>query len=286
MSARSRIAWAAAPAFLGLLASVYGTTAAAAGIPTPEVGIYTLNLYSGATILRKTTFRANIGATLIGEVHDARRIEVGPRSSPRNGPGVSQHRGRHMTNVTVNSTAALTKALASAHGGDVIALAPGTYSNVSIYKLNFSTPLTITSQDPKHPAVVAGLGVNLSSGLTFSQLQISPNGGLNTWSARVTGSSQISFSHVDLKGSSAIAPSDRASGLLVQASSQVTVSNSHFQYLNVGIAELNNDHVQISGNAVDLKCGITGGSTPCADRFCRTSPTRGYSQPAQRPRNS
>ncbi len=156
-----------------------------------------------------------------------------------------------MATKFVNSTAALSLALSSGSPGDVIALAPGSYANVGAYKVNFSAPVTITSQDPKHPAVVSGLSVYNSSGLTFSQLAIGPSGGVNTWSTRVGGSNQILFSHVDFKGSAGAAPSNQASGLLIENSSNVGVQNSHFAYVNTGITETNNTYLRISANAFD-----------------------------------
>ncbi len=156
-----------------------------------------------------------------------------------------------MTIVTVNSAAALTKALATAHGGDTIDLAPGTYSNISVYKVNFTTPVTITSQDPAHAAIISGLSVNLSSGLTFSDLQITPNKGLNSFAGTVYNSNQISFSHDDFKGSTTVAPSSQAGGLSVQDSTNLSVQNSHFEYVNTAISDFRNDHVQISNNAFD-----------------------------------
>ena len=156
-----------------------------------------------------------------------------------------------MSTVTVNSVAALTKALAVAHAGDTIQLAPGTYSNVSVYKLNFATPVTITSQDPKHAAVISGLSVYNSTGVTFSQLAVSTSGALNTWSTKVGGSDQVLFSHVDFLGSKTTAPSSQASALLIQNSSNIGVQSSHFAYVNTGVTELNNSYVRIAGNAFD-----------------------------------
>ena len=159
--------------------------------------------------------------------------------------------GEVMTTIGVASVADLKTALSSAHAGDIIALAPGVYSNVSIYNIHFSSPVTITSKDPAHPATILGLTVNQSSGLYLAHLQIGPVSATPSWAASVANSSNIAFSKIDFAGSTAVLPSAGPSGLLVQSSSVVAIQNSYFHDLNTGISEIGNHGVVISGNAFD-----------------------------------
>src|SRR5262249_34324176 len=94
--------------------------------------------------------------------------------------------------VTVSSTSALIAALKAAHPGDTIKLAAGTYSSVVIQKLSFSSPVTITSADSNHPAVLTGLNVVGSNGLKFTGLVFSPPSGTHN-PFQVNNSQNISF---------------------------------------------------------------------------------------------
>ena len=76
------------------------------------------------------------------------------------------------TTVTVNSVAALNSALASSQAGETIKLAAGTYSGVSINQYSRGQ-VTITSADPNHHAVITGLKVANSSGVSFSGVDFS-----------------------------------------------------------------------------------------------------------------
>ena len=80
----------------------------------------------------------------------------------------------------MSNTAALVSALKTAQAGDTVQLASGTYTPIALTGLHFATDVTITSQDPNHQAVLTGLNVKTSSGLTFSNLEVAVSGPTST----------------------------------------------------------------------------------------------------------
>jgi hypothetical protein len=159
-----------------------------------------------------------------------------------------------VSTVTVNSVASLKAAIASAKSGQTIQLAAGTYSGVSISKVNLSG-VTITSADPGHKAVLTGLTVANSSGLAFNNLEFSfadaaNNAGTTAVGVQVTNSSSISFDHDSIHGTLNNDPTLDIKGLLLSSDTNVSVTNSEFQQLNVGIQERGNTGVTISGDNI------------------------------------
>jgi len=74
----------------------------------------------------------------------------------------------------VSSDAELVSAVAASNGG-TIALAPGSYDDVTISGKTPSTPLVITSTDPANPAVIDGwVMINNSSNITLTGLEVDP----------------------------------------------------------------------------------------------------------------
>ena len=73
--------------------------------------------------------------------------------------------------TTVSSSAALYTALKAAKPGDTIALKGGDYGTLSLSNFNYAGTVTITSADPGRPAVIAGINLANSSGLTFSEIE-------------------------------------------------------------------------------------------------------------------
>ena len=135
-----------------------------------------------------------------------------------------------MTNVIVSSASALQSALSSAQAGETILLAPGNYSGVTIQNLNFSSNVTIASESSASPAVLTGLQVSGSSGLSFSNLDIVGTGQSVWFNAAVSNSSNISFSNMLVEGTGT-SPNANAGGMEIMNSSGVSVTNSTFQVL-------------------------------------------------------
>src|ERR1017187_1640894 len=120
-----------------------------------------------------------------------------------------------MSTTTVTSSAALLSALSAAHAGDTILLAPGTYASISISNFNKSDVVNISSQDSLHPAVLTGLCIESSAGLTFSNVNLSVVGSPLYYPFAVYSSSSINFSNIYAYGSG---PTYTPSGLLIENS--------------------------------------------------------------------
>ncbi len=148
--------------------------------------------------------------------------------------------------VTVSNVQDLQTALASAHAGDVIELAAGTYSSLGAFNLNFATPVTIMSADPNHHAVLQDLNVGGSSGLTFADVTLSTAsaGGIAGY---VSGSSNILFSHDAFSGPGGGA----GNAMMVATSSGVTVANSDFAHFSTGINIVTDSGLNISNSTFE-----------------------------------
>jgi hypothetical protein len=173
-----------------------------------------------------------------------------------------------VSTITVNSTAKLNAALATAHAGDTIQLAAGTYSGIMIKNFNAGGAVTITSASLSNHAVITDMQVTNSSGLNFSGLEFSfplaagaaafyasPSyhigdlaPGQTNAGVRVAASNNITFNadsfHGVLNGDSTM----DGKGLFFANSSNVTVQNSEFQDLLVGISNVTSTNVTITGN--------------------------------------
>jgi hypothetical protein len=156
----------------------------------------------------------------------------------------------------VNSVTELTNALKTVHAGDVIQLAAGTYNAVAINNLHFDgAGVTITSADQGHEAVINGLAVSGSSGLSFNHLDV----GLGTSGIVSVGnnSSDIAFSDLTIQGSGLT----QGVGVMVRNSTDVSVSHSDFSQLSSGMGMLQSSGVTISNNSFHeiATDGIVGG---------------------------
>jgi len=141
-------------------------------------------------------------------------------------------------------------ALASAHGGDTIQLAAGTYTQLNLSNLNFSSAVTITSVDSSHPALLAGLKVNTSSGLTFTNVEMTTVGADDAYYGfRISGSRNINFNQVNVHGDATQAPSTQLMGFYFSGSTGVSVTNSNLHDMNAAIVANNDIGLNISNNS-------------------------------------
>jgi VCBS repeat-containing protein/parallel beta-helix repeat protein len=170
-----------------------------------------------------------------------------------------------MTITTVSSVTGLTAALKTAHAGDTIQLMQGNYSGVTINNLNFSSPVTITSASTSHQATLVGLKVTSSSGLTFSNLDLTSVGSTDPYYPfRVATSQNITFTGLNVHGDASAQASTQLWGFYVSGSSGVTFTNSSFSHEWAGITANNDTNVVISNNTFSYldKGGIEmGGSS-------------------------
>jgi Ca2+-binding RTX toxin-like protein len=150
-----------------------------------------------------------------------------------------------MTTVVVNSVVTLNTALKTAVAGETIELATGTYAGVSISAFNHAG-VTITSQTAAKPATILGLTVSNSSGITFSNLNLSAVGLAGYYGFQVSNSSNMVFNNVNVYGS--YLANTNMSGLYITNSSNVTVSNSQFSQMLRGVVESNDTGVTVTGS--------------------------------------
>jgi VCBS repeat-containing protein len=173
-----------------------------------------------------------------------------------------------MATVTVNNSAGLMSALKSAHGGDTILLASGTYSAVSIYQFHPTSVVNIQSASATNQAVITALSVNQSSNLKFTNITFTTslyNAPTSTQAPSpfsVNSSSNISFNKITAYDTLAD-PQQAVNGFLIKGSAIISVTNSTFHNFYNAITELNNTNVVISNNTFhDLRSdGIDNGGS-------------------------
>ena len=162
--------------------------------------------------------------------------------------------------ITVSNASQLQTALASAHSGETILLAPGNYGSLTIYERNFTGgSVTIAAASSSQSSVLTGLHVNQSSGFVFSGIELNGSSATAAYSNTVTNSSDITFTNLTVHGNLS------SGGIEIQNSSEIAVLNSNFHNLANGIGELNNTNINISGNAFSYvegdgidNAGVTG----------------------------
>lgn len=166
-----------------------------------------------------------------------------------------------MTTFTVSSAAELTAILSKSQNGDVIQLAAGSYGNVQIGGINIAGNVTVTSADPQNQAVINGLMVKGSSGITFSHLDFSNvvAGTQNVF--QVVGSQNVTLDHLTVHGPANLGSGIESALMMVRSSTNVTVSNSEFYNGWHGLSMLDNNGMTVSGNYIhDIRTdGIRGG---------------------------
>jgi hypothetical protein len=143
-----------------------------------------------------------------------------------------------MSNLYAASTAALTLALHSAHPGDVIRLAPETYSNLAVNGVTVAGgAVTVVSADPKRPAVLTNFNILDSQGLTFKDLDFSAaHDSRRDGAFRVERSQDITFDHDVFHGPDGSVVDAPAIGLNLRNSSHVAVLDSEFRDFVLALA--------------------------------------------------
>jgi len=144
-----------------------------------------------------------------------------------------------MTQRTVSDAASLTAALKASAGGDVILLAPGTYSSLVWDGLSFSPEVKIASADLSKLASLTNFLLTNCRGITFEDLDLAAqpvNGSTNVFGFVVKFSDRIAFNRVAVHGFLDQIPDNDASGIQVLNSSNISVTNSTFEECGRGAA--------------------------------------------------
>jgi hypothetical protein len=171
--------------------------------------------------------------------------------------------GARVAVVTVDSAASLIAAMNVAQGGDIILLAPGTYSNLGFKAPPaYSSAVTLTSADPANMAVITDFTLARMSNLTFSKVELAtlshPDkmipGGSNYWAFKILKSTDIHFSQVKFHGSLDGDSGNDVQGLQIRDSKNVSITNSEFQQLERALVVSQTYNVKITGNkSFDLR---------------------------------
>ena len=168
-----------------------------------------------------------------------------------------------MTTTIVKDAAGLTAALKAAQSGDVIKLAAGDYSAMTLTGLKYAGQVTVTSLDTGNMASLNGLILRDSQNIKFQGLEfkVSPSGYDNPF--QVSGSTNIAFDGLKVHGSLNDNAGDDHDAMLIRNSKNVSVTNSEFQELRNAISHLDNDGLNFSNNYFhDMRTdGIRGGGS-------------------------
>jgi Ca2+-binding RTX toxin-like protein len=168
-----------------------------------------------------------------------------------------------MTTTTVSNITALNSAIKAAKAGDTILLAPGTYTGVSAANLQFASGVTITSADAAKPATITSISISGSSGLVLSGLDFRVDYAAGDNPIQILNSQNVTLANSTVHGSLDGNPDNDRAAMLVKDSQGVTISDSVFQDLRIGIGHLNSDHLTIRGNRfTDIGMdGVRGGGS-------------------------
>jgi nitrous oxidase accessory protein NosD len=185
-----------------------------------------------------------------GDQHGAIAAPEASSAATATDPG---HAGR----VTVNTMDELDAAFKSIHDGDTILLSPGNYPVMRLRGKKFTKGVTIASANPAHPAVVAGIYLQESSGMNFRGLDV-------TVDPRIGIAVNLSEdSNVRVEGLDIYDASHRGMGVMVRDCTNVSVEKSNIHDITVGIQHLDNHHLLIANNNIHDAHGdgIKGGGS-------------------------
>jgi hypothetical protein len=154
-----------------------------------------------------------------------------------------------MVNVIASSTAQLIAALQSAAPGTNIQLKPGAYTKITLNNINIAGDVTVTSADPTNLAVINDLTINNCNGITFTNLNFNPVANPGTFMYRITSSSDINFSNLNVYGLPNGSRTVDSNGFSFKSSSNCSVTNSLFYQLVSAIHFVDSHNVQANNNA-------------------------------------
>ena len=156
-----------------------------------------------------------------------------------------------MSTVQVSTTAALSAALAHVTSGEVIKLAPGTYSSVWIHDISQKAGVTIESSDPNHEAVFQDLTVSNCTNMTFEDLNFSVHSGPGKSGAQqfmFRSDTNLTLDKLTVGGAANVSNAASSEGVMVRQSTNVTLTNSSFSNLHDALDDLDNTNITISHN--------------------------------------
>lgn len=173
---------------------------------------------------------------------------------PQAGVAPSYRKPDPTVTVRVATQPALQAALTKASGGEVIGLAPGSYS-INLVNRSFARPVTITSADPVRPAKISWIGLKDVSNLVFTRLELhrtlKPGEHAEaTHIGKVGGGRDIIFDSVYVHGSLDDDASNDMNGLSIGGTRNAQVLNSEFEQLGRAIQFGAVSNVVVANNKV------------------------------------
>lgn len=171
------------------------------------------------------------------------------------GPLQTSKRGDLNMDYIIQSSQELATALSKAKSGDFIYLKSGTYDAVSIQNVQISGSVTITSLDPKNKAEIANLLVKDSSGLNFTNLELTAKADAKDSNFQIFGSKNIVLDHLSVTGAGY-----EHQPFLIRNSTDVVLKNSEFTSAFNALNVVTNTNLTIADNFFhDIRCdGIRG----------------------------
>ena len=159
--------------------------------------------------------------------------------------------------VVVSTTAQLEAAVKVASAGEVIELASGTYNSVNLYGDKPAGNITIESQNSSSKAVITDIGLGNAGNMSFDNITFSTAGhsftaGYQeyTYGIRLSGASNVSFNSDSFIGSATGGWNNDISGVQVLNSTNVSISNSNFQYLHDALDLGGSNGISVSNNTL------------------------------------
>jgi Right handed beta helix region/PKD domain/Concanavalin A-like lectin/glucanases superfamily len=165
--------------------------------------------------------------------------------------------------IIVSNAAQLLSVLKTATGGENIVLQPGDYGKILLtqgYNIfsNFKTPVTITSADASHPAVITSLSLTGMKNVVLDHIKFdytaTPGAALTATPFTLKQSTNITITNSEFNGDKASGLGAAADGfgtgfgLSVVGGANVVLSNNNIHDFNRGVVVSKTTGVTISGN--------------------------------------
>jgi hypothetical protein len=170
--------------------------------------------------------------------------------------------------IPVATPAQLQAAWKAAKPGDTILLAPGNYGAVPINDAQYDGTVTVKSADPKRPAMFTRATLNSARNLTLSGLEFAyvppPGETVTQPMVRINNGSNITLDGVYVHGviDGNVAPD--AHGVIAAGVDGLTIANSRFLEINIGIGVSSSRNVTIRNNDISM-IGIDAIEIPGVD---------------------
>jgi hypothetical protein len=154
----------------------------------------------------------------------------------------------------VTNATQLSSALSQATGGDIIKLASGNYGSFGFKNYNFTSPVTVISEDAGNLASFNNLEVRSSKNLSLVSLDVGRPLAAGepdfTKMAAAFDSTNITFDRIRFHGSLDGDPTNDGRGLHVSNVTGLVLKDSSFEQLRIGLIVERSNLVKIVGNDV------------------------------------